>query len=350
MRVAVVLMNLGGPNNLEAVQPFLKNLFSDPAIIRAPIFIRYFLARYLAGLRKAPAMENYKLLGGKSPLLELTRQQAKNLELELNKVSEHKVKCFVAMRYWHPFSKEIVKEVKEFAPQKVVLLPLYPQFSSTTSASSLRDWREAAAGAGFACDVTSICCWFDDPAYIAASAKLIKSALENARAQQSAPVRILFSAHGLPESIVKKGDPYAYQIECTARAIISALGEENLDFSICFQSRATPQKWLEPSTEMTLEKAAKDKTTVLVVPIAFVSDHSETLVELDVEYRDIALKLGVPGYFRVSAQNSDPDFIEALAGITRRAIAQPFGICNLQDHRQCPSIYKNCPFTNKVAA
>ncbi len=327
---------------MAAVKPFLQNLFSDPAILPVPFFVRPILARIIAASRQKPAAENYKLLGGKSPLLELTNQQARAIETALSD-DTIEAKCFVAMRYWHPFSAETVADVKAWVPDHVLLLPLYPHFSTTTTGSSLTAWREAAADAGFACAVTSLCCWFADAGYIHATAAIVRQALDNARAAQSTPVRVLFSAHGLPESIVKNGDPYKYQIEQTVAGVVEALGETDLDYSVCFQSRATPVKWLDPSTEVAIEQASHDKVAVLVVPIAFVSDHSETLVELDMEYRDLAAKLGVPAYFRAPAQNSDPGFIAAIAAIARTALARGPGLCSFAGNRQCPIDRQKCP-------
>jgi ferrochelatase len=341
-RVAVVLFNLGGPDCPEAIKPFLLNLFRDPAILRVPPFVRPILARVIARARVAPATENYAILGGKSPLLELTQDQASALDAEFAR-DGLQAKCFIAMRYWHPFSDEAARAVRDYAPDEVVLLPLYPQFSTTTTGSSLIAWRQAAVQAGLAKRVTTLCCWFADGGYIAATTAIVRRALDEARAAASAPVRVLFSAHGLPEVIVQNGDPYQYQVETTVAGVVAALGEPALDHVVCYQSRATPQKWLDPSTEAVLETAAHDGVAVLVVPIAFVSEHSETLVELDVEYRELAHKLGVPGYFRSPAQNSDAGFITALAGLVAAARARGPGLCSFAGGRACPAQHGDCP-------
>jgi ferrochelatase len=341
-KLAIVLFNLGGPDRPEAVWPFLLNLFSDPAILRVPFFVRPFLARVIARARSAPASANYALLGGRSPLLELTERQAAALEAAL---PEFRAKCFIAMRYWHPFSDAAARAVRQWDPDEVLLLPLYPQYSTTTTGSSLTVWREAAARAGLAKRTTTLCCWHSDPAYVAATAAPIRRSLEMARAQlgPAVPARLLFSAHGLPEAIVRSGDPYQFQIEQTAQAVVASLGIEGLDWSICYQSRATPQKWLEPSTEHAIEHAARQGVAVVVVPIAFVSEHSETLVELDVEYGDLARRLGVPGYSRVPAQNDDPGFIAALAGLVRAAVGFGPGLCCHAGGPACPRAHKDCP-------
>ena len=309
--------------------------------------MRPLLARIIARSRLKPATENYALLGGKSPLLELTMGQAEALQAAL---PEFDAKCFIAMRYWHPFSEPTAREVAAFAPDQIVLLPLYPHYSTTTSGSSFTAWREAALKAGLVANTTTICCYFDDPDYAAATARSVRLAYDAARAALDPAIglRVLFSAHGLPETIIKSGDPYQYQIEQSTRAVLDAWGAagadiDALDWAICYQSRATPQKWIGPSTEEEIERAAHDKTALLVVPIAFVSEHSETLVELDVEYRLLAEQAGVPGYFRAPAQNSDPGFIDALAGLVRRSLARGPGLCSHAGGGLCPLQHRDCP-------
>jgi ferrochelatase len=262
------------------------------------------------------------MLGGRSPLLALTEVQARALEAAL---PEMEAKCFVAMRYWHPFSDEAARAVKAWNPDEVVLLPLYPQFSTTTTGSSLTAWRAAAARAGLAKRTTALCCYHADGGFAAATAAVLRRSLVQMRELVGgAPFRILFSAHGLPESIVKAGDPYQFQVERTVAAVLAALGDTSsdvgeLDWMVCFQSRATPQRWIGPSTDEAVEQAGRDGISVLVVPIAFVSEHSETLVELDVEYRELAEKAGVPHYLRVPTQNDDAGFIGSLADLVRDA-------------------------------
>ena len=348
-RVAVVLFNLGGPDKPEAIQPFLLNLFSDPAILRVPFFLRPLLARVITRRRLQFARANYALLGGKSPLLELTMAQATSLQAVLPELD---ARCFIAMRYWHPFSDETARAVRDWEPDDVVLLPLYPQYSTTTTGSSLTAWREAAARAGLVATTRTICCYPVDAGYIAATAALLSAAYDSAREQldPSLPLRVLFSAHGLPETIVRQGDPYQWQIEQTVAHVRAKWGHRALDWAICYQSRATPQRWIGPSIEAEIERAAHDKVAVLISPIAFVSDHSETLVELDVEYGAVADRLGVPGYFRVPAQNADVAFIQALAQLVRHARSQGPGLCNHGSDRLCPAGARHCPFTTKAPA
>lgn len=343
-RLAVVLFNLGGPDAPEAVRPFLVNLFTDPAILRVPGFLRPLLGRLIAWRRTGPAAANYALLGGRSPLLELTEQQGRALEAALAEAGLE-ARCFVAMRYWHPLSEAAARAVKDWAPEEVLLLPLYPQYSTTTTGSSLAAWEEAAARLGLDVPTTTLCCWHSDAGFVAATAALVRAAWDRARAELApgVPLRLLFSAHGLPEGIVKRGDPYQWQVERTVARVVGSLGIAGLDHAICYQSRVTPQKWIGPSTEEELHRAARDGVAVLVCPIAFVSDHSETLVELDIEYRDAAKAMGVPGYFRVPAPNSDPAFIAALRDLVLRARGSGRRLCSFAGGRQCPRPFTDCP-------
>lgn len=348
-RTAIILFNLGGPDSLAAVKPFLMNLFRDPAILRVPFFVRPLLATVIARARVKAATENYKILGGGSPLLELTNQQARALEAELAEDGEFR--CFVVMRYWHPFAAEIIPHVKTYAPDRVLLLPLYPQYSTTTSGSSLTDWRKAAAKAGFIAPTTTLCCWHADRDFIAATAAILRDHLAELRLRSGPGValRILFSAHGLPEVIVKRGDPYQMQIERTAAAILHVLRKDGVtdealgDAVVCYQSRATPQQWLQPSTDVEIERAGHECVGLLIVPLAFVSEHSETLVELDVEYRELAARMGVPFYRRVPTQNDDPGFITALARIVRRGLDHGPGLCSFAGPAVCSRSFGDCP-------
>jgi ferrochelatase len=235
--------------------------------------------------------------------------------------------------------------VKDWAPDEVLLFPLYPQFSTTTTGSSIAAWDEACRKAGLSVPTTTLCCWHSDGGFAAATARLVQESYAKARAELPADVklRILFSAHGLPESIVAAGDPYQWQVERTVAAVVERLDIEGLDHLVCYQSRVTPQKWIGPSTEDEIERAAEEKVAILICPIAFVSEHSETLVELDVEYREEADHLGIPGYFRVPAQNSDPAFIAALADLARGALGSGRTLCSFAGGRQCPKQHGDCP-------
>ncbi len=348
-RIAIVLLNLAGPDQPSAIYPFLLNLFKDPAILRVPFFVRAIPARIHGRARKKPASAHYGVLCGKAPPLELTVEQANALEAAL---PELEAKCFIAMRYWHPFSEQAVREVKAWDPDEVILLPLYPQYSTTTTGSSFTAWREAAAAAGLVKPTTSLCCYHSDPGFVAATAAIVKRNFEAARAglDKAIPLRVLFSAHGLPESIVKAGDPYQHQIERTVAAVIRQMALPELDAVICYQSRATPQKWITPSTDEEVIRAGAEKVALLVVPIAFVSEHSETLVELDVEYRHLADKHGVPAYLRVPTQNADAGFIAALADLVRRARDHGPGLRSFTGSRTCARPHGDCPHARSGAA
>lgn len=315
-RLAVVLFNLGGPDRPEAVQPFLFNLFSDPAIISLPQPLRWLLAKLISRRRAPVAAEIYRQLGGGSPLLPNTQAQAAALEQALGDIGT--VKVFIAMRYWHPFSDETAQAVKDFAPDDVVLLPLYPQFSTTTTASSLKQWARSARRAGLQARTSTICCYPADEGFIEAMTALVRPVYQQASA--AGQPRLLFTAHGLPQRVVDRGDPYQKHVEATAAAIVGRLAISGLDWRISYQSRVGPLEWLKPYTEDELRRAGSDRVPLVVAPIAFVSEHSETLVELDITYREEALKLGVPRYERVLTVGTHPAFIDGLAKRVRTTL------------------------------
>ena len=313
-RTAIILMNLGGPDSLDAVEPFLFNLFKDPAIIRLPALLRLPLAWLVARRRTGTAREIFARLGGASPLLANTEAQARALEAILG--DRHR--CFVAMRYWHPTSSEAARAVAEWGPDEIVCLPLYPQFSTTTTASSLADWRRAAAQQKLNRSARSVCCYPTASGFIDAIAELIRPALATAGSQGKAP-RLLLTAHGLPKRIVQAGDPYPGQVEMTARAVIATLARPGLDWQVCYQSRVGPLEWIGPATDAEIRRAGSESVPLVVAPISFVSEHSETLVELDIDYRHLAETSGVPAYYRVATVGTDPGFIAALADLVRSA-------------------------------
>lgn len=312
-KTAIILFNLGGPDDLKAVKPFLFNLFNDPAIINLPKQFRYLLAKFISSRRAGKARKIYALMGGKSPILEQTNAQAQALEKKLNVSPENEYKVFVSMRYWHPLSDGVAKNVKNYAPDEIVLLPLYPQFSTTTTGSSFADWEESAHKNGVFAPTKKICCYPTDFGFAAAHAKLIRDAYW--KAAETGKPRVLFSAHGLPQKIVDNGDPYQFQVEKTVEAVTKILMIEEMDYKICYQSKVGLMKWLTPSIKNEIIAAGKQKIPLLVVPIAFVSEHSETLVELDIEYQKLAEESGVTGYERVPALGIEPLFIEALADL-----------------------------------
>jgi ferrochelatase len=317
VKLAVVLFNLGGPDAPHAIKPFLQNLFSDPAIVRLPALFRIPLARFIAARRAPIAREIYAKIGGRSPILEETQAQAKALENALASRG-HEARGFISMRYTKPFAEDAARAVREWKPDRIVLLPLYPQFSTTSSGSSFAAWRKAAARENLAGE-SRVCCypWLDG--LIEAEATLIREAF--AKATPSMNYRLLLSAHGLPKRIADSGDPYQWQVERTAEAIVEKLGIENLDWRVCYQSRVGPLAWLEPATDAEIRRAAQEGKGVVIAPIAFVSEHSETLVELDIEYAKLARETGVEDYIRVPTVGTRSEFIGALADLVERAAA-----------------------------
>ncbi|XBQ17193.1 MAG: ferrochelatase [Oceanicaulis sp.] len=336
-RVAVVLFNLGGPDRPESVRPFLRNLFRDPAIIAAPGPVREFLAWLISTTRTKEATANYEKMGGGSPLVPETEKQAAALTEALDAASpddEHR--CFLAMRYWHPFVSEAVREVKAWKPDEIVLLPLYPQFSTTTTASSLKAWRDAGGP-----EARTVCCYPTEPDFIRAHAELIEETWEEAGRPDNA--RVLFSAHGLPEITVKRGDSYQWQVERTVEAVVARLPEHLKNHEVCYQSRVGPLKWIGPSTEEAIERACEDGKAIVLSPIAFVSEHIETLVELDEEYLELAEEQGCETYARVPALGARPAYVEALKTLVRGALEGPTGLKPPAGTPVCPAEFGRCP-------
>jgi ferrochelatase len=340
-RIAIVLFNLGGPDGPDSVRPFLRNLFRDPAIIGAPGPIREALAWLISTLRDKSARENYAKMGGGSPLLPESQAQADALTARLAERGVE-AKAFIAMRYWHPFTEEAVAEVKAWGADEVVLLPLYPHFSTSTTGSSLTAWKEAGGG-----KARTVCCYPLDGDFIAAHAERIRESWEAAGKPDDA--RVLLSAHGLPEQTVAKGDPYQWQIEQTAAAVMKHLPELP-DWRVCYQSRVGPLKWIGPSTEEEIEAGGRDQKHLVLTPIAFVSEHIETLVELDEEYGELAGEHGVPGYSRAPALGVSELYINSLAGLVEDALQGETGLKPPNGVRICPGKFGCCPNPLKAAA
>lgn len=333
-----MLFNLGGPDGPDSVQPFLFNLFKDPAIIGAPTLVRLPLAQFISRTRAKPAKANYAMMGGGSPLLPETEKQSRALKKALDTVlPDAEVRCFIAMRYWHPLTHETAKAVAAFGPDEVVLLPLYPQFSTTTTGSSVRAWTSAYKGPG---RVSTVCCYPEAQGLVRAHAEAIRRTYEQAGRPQK--VRLLFSAHGLPERVIEGGDPYQAQVEATAAAVAAALGDL-LPWTICYQSRVGPLKWIGPSTAEAIEAAARAGEGVLVTPIAFVSEHVETLVELDHEYRELADAAGCPVFLRAPALGVADAFINALAKAVVGALGRPGVVAADCGGRWCAASWSACP-------
>ncbi len=311
--VAVILFQLGGPDSLQAVEPFLSNLFSDPDIIDFPFsrLARPALARLMASTRAKKVAAHYARIGGKSPLGELTELQARALERELQKTLDARV--FVAMRYWHPLTAEAVRRVEEQTFREIVLLPLYPQFSKTTTGSSFNEWkRRYVPKAKDSAPVRIIREFFDHPPYIEAVVEKINEGLQKF-APVPGDVHLVFSAHGVPMSVIEAGDPYEEQVNSTVRLVLKRGGWAN-PHRVCYQSRVGAGRWLGPSLEEALLRLARDEAEkVLVVPISFVSDHVETLNEIDIEARALAEGSGMRRFELMPALNDSPKFIRALA-------------------------------------
>ena len=340
MKLAVVLFNLGGPDSPEAVEPFLRNLFSDPAIISLPAIIRLPLAWWIARRRAPVARKIYEHIGGRSPIFEETRKQANALEAALSGDGVE-AKAFVAMRCWHPFSDGAARAAKAFAPDQIVLLPLYPQYSTTTSASSLKDWARAAKKAGLKAQTSRVCCYPYEPGFVAGMAARIGEVAGGLKPGIS--YRLLLSAHGLPKRTIAKGDPYQWQVEQSAAAVVKALNRPELEPIVCYQSRVGPLEWIGPATDSEIIRAGQDGKGVILAPIAFVSEHSETLVELDIEYRKLAAEAGVPDYRRAATVGTQSDFINGLAGLVRRALGGKTVTCD--NGRICPTKHKRCGYS-----
>lgn len=334
-RRAVVLFNLGGPDRSDAVEPFLFNLFNDPVVIGLPTLLRRPVARQIARARARTARGIYDRLGGGSPILPNTEAQAAALQATLG--ADHRV--FIAMRCWHPMADQTARDVKEWGAEEIVLLPLYPQFSTTTTGSSLADWVRAARQAGLAVPTRAVCCYPDEPGFIAAIADATRKLLRLWRSDE--PKRILFSAHGLPQRVIAKGDPYEWQVERTVAAIRAVLADDlrGIDSVLCYQSRVGPMKWIGPSTEGEIQRAGADKIGLLVVPVAFVSEHSETLIELDADYKHLAGRVGVPTYLRAPTASVHEAFIAGLARLVTGATAP---CASASGARLCPARFGGC--------
>lgn len=344
-RVGVVLFNLGGPDTLDAVEPFLKNLFSDPAIIRAPGFVRLPLAWLIARRRRDYAKSIYRSIGGGSPIVPQTEAQAQALEAALAEAG-HTARVVIAMRYWNPRAGDAARMLKDWGAERVALVPLYPQFSTTTTSSSVADWHRAAAAAGLQAPVSGICCYPLMPGFVEAYGALLKAAMDEV--PEGRPARILFSAHGLPERIVLAGDPYPLQVEASARAMAAAAGLSDADQRVTYQSRVGPLKWIGPDTDSEILEASRAGLVPVVVPLSFVSEHSETLYELDQVYRAAALAAGAPAYVRVPAVGTHPRFIEALASLVTQTISSD-GL-RPEPHWNGCGTAQGCPCVSREAA
>ena len=310
-KTAVLLLQMGGPDSLQAIEHFLYNLFSDRDIIRiGPAFLQPMIARFIARRRSKKVMEYYRKIGGKSPIRELTEQQAVALETALGSG----YRCFVAMRYSKPDTAGALAAISREGITRVIALSLYPHYSRATVGSSINELERELKKSPAPLDVSYIRHFHGHPAYIAALAEKVEQGL--AGFPDRSKVQLLFSAHGLPQSFIDSGDPYLDHIQATVRLTMERFG--GISHHLAFQSRAGPVKWLEPSTETKIaELAAAGCKQLLMVPISFVSDHIETLYEIDIQYKEEAAALGITDFRRTEALNSSPAFISCLAELVR---------------------------------
>ncbi len=319
-KVAVVVFQLGGPDSLEAIEPFLYNLFCDPDIINFPgaFLARKALARFISRRRAPKVAEHYEEIGGKSPIRQLTNAQAVALEQELQKRYDSKV--FVAMRYWKPSTEEAIEHVKQGGFDKVILLPLYPQFSKATTISSMKEWNKQAKLRGLSIPSASVCCYFNHPSYIAGIVENINETYARFAGYDQKDIDLVFSAHGVPVSLIKEGDPYQIQIEESMRLVLECGGWKS-PATLCYQSKVGPAQWLTPSFTQTIaDLAARGRKNLLIVPIAFVTEHIETLHEINIQGREQAMHLGIKRFEMMPALNDHPKFIECLADLVSKRI------------------------------
>ncbi|CAO5674278.1 MAG: Ferrochelatase [Holosporales bacterium] len=312
MKTDVVLFNLGGPDALTSVRPFLFNLFNDPFIIPAPKPIRFLLAMLISALRQKKAQGIYAKIGGKSPLLKNTTAQADALQKKLGE----NFRVHICMRYWHPDVTRVIKDLEHRKPDQIIMLPLYPQYSTTTTQSSFVDFLGQIKRHPQLKTIPCLCInsYQTHPLFIQAHVNLIDKTLKNAPQED---VIMLFSAHGIPLDRIEKGDPYQRHVEESVAAIMKSFPD--IRHEICYQSKVGPKKWLEPDTQKRIQFFAQQKKNIVVVPIAFVSDHSETLVELDMDYAQEALDQGAKGYFRVPSLETTDAFIDCLSDLCQSA-------------------------------
>ncbi|ADE30464.1 Putative ferrochelatase [Rickettsia prowazekii str. Rp22] len=333
-RIAIVLFNLGGPEDIEYVKPFLFNLFYDKAIINLPNPLRYIIAKIISITREKKSQKIYSLIGSKSYLIQETEKQKLAITEKLKEFIKEDFIIFINMRYSTPFAKEVIGQIKEYNPSEIILLPLYPQFSSTTTGSSVKNFLQ---NIDIDIPIKTICCYPIEEDFIKAHVSIIKEKLYDKN------FRILFSAHGLPKRIIKAGDPYSFQIKETVNKIVKELNIKDLDYKITYQSRVGPIEWLKPNTEDEIELAGKLKKDIIIVPISFVSEHVETLVELDIEYKLIADKYKIQ-YTRIPTLGTNKIFINSLTNILLRFINNTNTnlVMSSSSKRICPNKFTKC--------
>lgn len=332
VKTAVVLLNLGGPGNLDQVKPFLFSLFYDKTILNIPNPFRWIMAKIISNLRHKKAKKIYSLIGGKSPIVEETIKQAKLLEKELR--GEKKFKVFICMRHSYPNINHLEKQIENYKPDKIIAIPLYPQFSYTTTHSAIEQIKQKFK----TINCKFIGCFYSCPEFIQAQTDLIIKTIKNNNIDINNAI-ILFSAHSLPIKIIQQGDPYQWQTEQTVQLIINKLPK--IEYKITYQSKVGPIKWLEPKTEDQIQLACQENKQIIIVPISFVSEHSETLVELDIEYAKIAQKNNIK-YVRVPTLQDQPKFISCLKQLVENCLTQDQDISSDKGIRLCDKKFKYC--------
>ncbi|MDX2480155.1 MAG: ferrochelatase [Desulfuromusa sp.] len=312
---ALILLNMGGPDSLAAVEPFLYNLFSDRDLIQLPAgaLLQKPFAKLISYFRAKKVVENYRTIGGKSPQLEWTQKQAAGTAQRLG----GSFKPYVIMRYWHPRAEQVLEEIKAEGIETAVVLSMYPHYTGATTGSSINDFKCATAKVHPELEYQLIADWYDWPHYLDALANSINAGLDNFHDLMRDEVQILFSAHALPQKFIDRGDPYQQHVEATVQGVMQRVG--SYDWSIAYQSRSGPVKWMEPGTEEVLrELSDAGHRAVLMVPISFVSDHIETLEEIDIQYHNLATSLGLVNFCRAPSLNDRGDFLDALALLVRQ--------------------------------
>jgi ferrochelatase len=310
---ALILLNMGGPDSLAAVEPFLYNLFSDRELIQLPAgaLLQKPFAKIISHFRAKKVVENYRIIGGKSPLLEWTQRQAAGIAQRLENVQP-----FVVMRYWHPRAEAVLQEIKAAGIEQAVVLSMYPHYTGATTGSSVNDFKQAAAKVHPALAYQLIENWYAWPGYLDALANRVKEGLESFHELLRDKVQILFSAHALPQKFIDRGDPYQRHVEVTAQEVMQRVGD--YDWTIAWQSRSGPVKWMEPGTEEMIQQlGCAGHQSLLMVPISFVSDHIETLEEIDIQYRNLAAASGFQHFQRAPSLNIHGDFLDAMAALVR---------------------------------